>query len=71
VSGGVKLVNVSGKDRYGRILAYVTTDEGWDIGTSMLRNGLAVARYDSGDGYDWHPKERKYHRVDRQNRRIT
>ena len=71
VQGGVKLVNRSGRDRYGRILAYVKTDEGWDIGTSMLRNGLAVARYDSRDGYDWHPKERKYHRLDRKNGKIT
>lgn len=71
IQGGVKLENRSGRDRYGRILAYVTTDEGWDIGTSMLRNGLAIARYDSRDGYDWHPKERKYHRLDRENGRIT
>lgn len=68
--GGVKLANRSGTDRYGRILAYVRTDEGWDIGTAMLRNGLAVARYDGRDGYGWHPKQRKYRRLDRQNGRI-
>lgn len=71
LQGGVKLTNQSGRDRYGRILAYVTTNEGWDIGTAMLRNGLAIARYDSRDGYDWHPKERKYHRLDARNGKIT
>lgn len=65
--GGVRLVNRSGTDKYGRILAYVKTDEGWDIGTAMLRNGLAVARYDGRDGYGWHPKQKKYRRLDRQN----
>lgn len=69
--GGIRLENRSGRDRYGRILAYVTTNEGWDIGTAMLREGLAVARYDSRDGYDWHAKERKYHRIDAVNGRIT
>lgn len=65
--GGVKLVNKSGTDRHGRILAYVKTDEGWDIGTAMLRSGLAVARYDSRDGYGWHPKQKKHRRLDRHN----
>ena len=53
------------------MLAYLQTDEGWDVGSAMLRAGLAVARYDSRDGYDWHPKERKYHRLDARNGRIT
>lgn len=69
--GGVRLENRSDRDRYGRVLAYVTTNEGWDVGTAMLRSGLAIARYDSRDGYDWHPKERKYHRLDASNGRIT
>lgn len=69
--GGIKLGNRSGRDRYGRILAYVRTNEGWDVGTAMLRAGLAVARYDSRDGYDWHPKQRKYHRIDARNGRVT
>jgi len=71
LQGGVKLENRSGRDRYGRILAYVTTNEGWDVGAAMLRDGLAIARYDSRDGYDWHPKERKYHRLDAANGRVT
>lgn len=71
VSGGVRLVNRSGEDRYGRILAYVKTRDGRDIGTVMLRKGLAIARYDSRDGYGWHPKQRKYRRLDRKNGTIT
>ncbi len=69
--GGVRLSNRSGRDRYGRTLAYVVTDEGWDVGTAMLRSGLAVARYDSRDGYGWHPKQKKYRRLDAGNGRIT
>lgn len=71
VSGGVKLVNVSGKDRYGRTLAYVKTKDGRDIGTVMLRQGLAIARYDGLDGYGWHPKQKKYRTLDRKNGKIT
>lgn len=67
VSGGVKLVNRSGQDRYGRILAYVKTRDGRDIGTVMLRRGLAIARYDGLDGYGWHPKQSKYRKLDRKN----
>ena len=44
----VKLVNRSGTDKYGRILSYVRTRNGRDIGAVMLRRGLAVARYDRG-----------------------
>lgn len=71
IEGGVRLVNRSGRDHYGRILASVETKKGWDAGTAILRAGLAIARYDSRDGYDWHPKERKYHRIDARNGRIT
>ncbi len=71
VYGGVELVNRSGQDRYGRILDFVKTTDGRDIGTVMLRQGLAIARYDSCDGYGWHPKEKKYRRRDRNNGMIT
>lgn len=67
---GVQLRNRSGRDRYGRILAYVRTRDGRDVGSVMLRKGLAVARYDSRDGYDWHPLERKYRRLDAVNGQI-
>ena len=48
-------------DTYGRLIRYVTTDEGVDIGLMQLRSGNAVARYDSTDGYPAHPRERAYH----------
>lgn len=67
VSGGVELRHRSGRDRYGRILAYVRTRDGRDVGTVMLRRGLAVARYDSRDGYPWHPLESRYRRLDARN----
>ena len=71
VAGGVKLVNRSGQDSYGRILAYVKTRDGRDVGTVMLRRGLAIARYDSLDGYGWHRKQKKYRKLDRNNGTIT
>jgi len=63
----VKLVRRSGKDSYGRILSYVKTRSGRDIGTVMLRRGLAVARYDGLDGYPWHPKQDLYRTLDSTN----
>ena len=71
VRDGVKLQHRSGTDRYGRILAYLHTRDGRDVGTVVLRKGWAVARYDSRDGYDWHPKEATYHRLDARNGTIT
>ena len=49
------------EDQYGRILRYVGTDEGVDVGLTLLTAGLAVARYDSTDGYPGHPRESDYH----------
>lgn len=49
------------EDRYGRLLRYVDTADGVDIGSSLLSAGLAVARYDSTDGYPAHPRETDYH----------
>lgn len=65
VAGGVVLRRAKGenRDRYGRLLRYVTTRAG-DLGTILLRRGLAIARYDSADGYGWHPLERRYHQID-------
>lgn len=63
----VTLVNprsVQDEDRYGRLLRYVDR-QGKDAGLDLLRVGLAVAKYDSRDGYDPHPRESKYHRADR------
>jgi endonuclease YncB( thermonuclease family) len=37
------------RDAYGRLLRYVDVN-GTDAGLTLLRRGLAVARYDSRDG---------------------
>ena len=70
VRNGVKLHHRSGTDRYGRILGYLKTRDGRDIGSVILRKRWAVARYDSTDGYPWHPKQAKYHRLDARNGRV-
>jgi endonuclease YncB( thermonuclease family) len=54
---------VDDRDRYGRLLRYVNLGT-MDAGLRMIKNGLAVARYDSRDGYDAHPREALYHRID-------
>lgn len=48
-------------DRYGRLIRYVTTSAGADVGLAQLEAGHAVARYDSQDGYPAHPREANYH----------
>lgn len=55
------------RDRYGRLLRYldVVGGGGVDAGLSQLRGGYAIARYDSRDGYGFHPRERAYVRADR------
>lgn len=53
------------EDRYGRLLRHVFTAEGVDIALRQLEEGLAVARYDSADGYPEHPYEREYHAAER------
>ena len=70
IRNGVRIHHIVGKDRYGRTLAYVKTRSGRDVGTAMLKAGLAIARYDSQDGYDWHPKEGKYRAIDARNGQI-
>lgn len=47
-------------DRYGRLIRYVTTASGTDLGLAQLEAGNAVARYDSQDGYPAHPREAEY-----------
>jgi endonuclease YncB( thermonuclease family) len=46
-------------DRYGRWLRYVDVN-GVDAGLGQITAGLAVARYDSRDGYGWHYREARY-----------
>ncbi|HWL61109.1 MAG TPA: thermonuclease family protein [Microbacteriaceae bacterium] len=48
-------------DRYDRLLRYVRTSSGIDLGIAQLTAGNAVARYDSRDGYPAHPSEIDYH----------
>lgn len=48
------------RDAYGRLIRYVTTAGGDDIGLIQLEAGHAVARYDSRDGYPAHPKQELY-----------
>jgi endonuclease YncB( thermonuclease family) len=54
---------VDDRDRYDRLLRYVNLGT-MDAGLRMIKNGLAIARYDSRDGYDAHPREALYHRTD-------
>jgi endonuclease YncB( thermonuclease family) len=62
----ITLVNprsVQDEDGYGRLLRYVDR-AGKDVGYDLLRTGLAVARYDSRDGKDHHPREERYRAAD-------
>ena len=54
---------VDDRDRYDRLLRYVNVGT-MDAGLRMIKNGLAIARFDSRDGYDAHPREVSYHRTD-------
>jgi hypothetical protein len=47
------------RDRYGRLLRYVDIG-GMDAGLRLIKNGVAIARYDSRDGYGRHPRESRY-----------
>ncbi|MCM3516605.1 DUF2510 domain-containing protein [Nocardioides sp. P86] len=61
------------RDRYGRLLRYVDLTSGPrpDAGMRLIDAGLAVARYDSRDGYGAHPRERSYVAADRAARDLT
>lgn len=59
--------SVPDKDRYGRLLRYVDVETAGgseatvvDVGYSLIKSSLSVARYDSRDGYQWHPREALY-----------
>jgi endonuclease YncB( thermonuclease family) len=49
------------QDRHGRLLRFVATTAGVDLGLMQLEAGNAIARYDSTDGYPAHPREAAYH----------
>jgi len=61
---------VDDRDRYGRLLRYVDVGT-TDAGLRLIEAGLAVARYDSRDGYDPHPRERQYVRADQESADVT
>lgn len=47
-------------DRHGRLVRYVITEDGVDLGLMQLEAGNAIARYDSTDGYPEHPRQASY-----------
>ena len=47
--------------------SYVAGPKGRVFELVLLRAGLAKARYDSLDGYDWHPRQDRYRRADANN----
>ena len=57
--------SVDDRDRYQRKLRYVVKGK-TDIAAKQIRKG-SKARYDSRDGYDWHPKQVRYRTLDRRN----
>ena len=57
------------RDRYGRLLRYVDVDT-QDAWLRLIKNGLAIARYDSRDGYGYHPREPRYIAADRASRNL-
>jgi len=48
------------RDSYGRLLRYVITESGVDLGLMQVEAGNAIARYDSTDGYPAHPRQADY-----------
>lgn len=54
-------VGENDRDRHGRLVRYVITEDGIDLGLLQLEAGHAVAKYDSTDGYPAHPREAAYH----------
>lgn len=48
------------RDKHGRLIRYVITSAGVDLGLMQLEAGNAIARYDSTDGYPAHPQQDAY-----------
>ena len=53
------LADTEDKDRYGRLLRYVDV-EGQDVGLELIRDGYAVAAYDSRTSYPKRVREDMY-----------
>ena len=66
--GNATITRTSGTDRYGRTIASVSIG-GRDVGTAMLKFGVAVARYDGTDGYATHPQQGTYRAMSHPNAR--
>lgn len=64
-SGQVTIVEggTDDQDKNGRFLRYVEVD-GQDVGLELIKSGLAIARYDSRDGYAKHLREDLYIKTD-------
>lgn len=58
------------RDHYGRLLRYVDVGPK-DAGLRLIQNGNAIARYDSRDGYGYHPRENRYIQADQANKNFT
>ena len=58
------------RDRYGRLLRYVNLGS-LDAGLRQIRDGYAIARYDSRDGYGHHAREDLYIRADKSSPNFT
>lgn len=52
------------RDRYDRLLRYVNIGR-TDTGLKQIERGLAIARYDSRDGYGYHSRENRYIAADK------
>lgn len=52
------------RDKYDRLLRYVNVGRK-DAGLQQINRGLAIARYDSRDGYGYHPRESRYIAADK------
>ncbi|WP_062522217.1 thermonuclease family protein [Demequina silvatica] len=57
--------SVKDRDAYGRALRTIKVGT-TDVGAAQIRSGYANARYDSVDGYQWHPRQKTYRALDRQ-----
>lgn len=53
------LADTDDKDRYGRLLRYVDV-EGQDVGLELIKDGYAIAAYDSRTTYPKHVREDSY-----------
>jgi endonuclease YncB( thermonuclease family) len=58
------------RDRYGRLLRYVDLGRD-DAGLRQIERGLAIARYDSRDGYGFHVREPRYVAADRASKNVS